>query len=61
MSSVTSLRGRPGRTAPSANSRAQHATPIGDATELAEDIWESDDELDAFLTDLRASRDASLA
>jgi hypothetical protein len=28
---------------------------------LADDIWESDDELDAFLADLSASRNASLA
>jgi hypothetical protein len=36
-----------------------HAAPIGDANELAADIWESDEELDAFLADLRVSRDAS--
>lgn len=41
--------------------RAQHATPIRDPHELAADIWESDDELDAFLADLRAARNASLA
>ena len=33
--------------------RAQDATVV--------DIWASDDELDAFLADLRASRNASLA
>lgn len=37
-----------------------HATPVADAKELAADVWESDEELDAFLADLRASRDASL-
>jgi hypothetical protein len=37
------------------------ATPVTDADELAADIWESDEELDAFLKDLRSSRDASLS
>ena len=41
--------------------RRCHAKPVADANELAADIWESDEELDAFLTDLRASRDASLS
>jgi hypothetical protein len=41
--------------------RAQHAEPVADAGELAADIWESDAELAAFLADLRASRNASLA
>jgi len=41
--------------------RRCHATPVGDAHDLAADIWESDEELDAFLSDLRASRDASLS
>jgi hypothetical protein len=35
--------------------------PVGDAAELAANIWESDEEFDAFLADLRSSRDASLA
>lgn len=39
--------------------RAQGATPVLDPHELVADIWESDEELDAFLADLRASRDAS--
>lgn len=39
----------------------QHASPITDAEELAADIWESDEELDAFLADLRSSRDTSIA
>lgn len=39
--------------------RAQGAAPVLDANELAADIWESDEELGAFLADLRASRDAS--
>lgn len=38
---------------------AQGARPVVDAHELAADIWESDEELDAFLADLRRSRDAS--
>ncbi len=41
--------------------RAQHAQPVADPEELAEDIWESDAELEAFLADLRAARNASLA
>ena len=40
--------------------RAQHAEPVADPGELAADIWESDAELEAFLADLRASRNASL-
>lgn len=39
--------------------RAQGATPVQDTHELVADIWESDEELAAFLADLRASRDAS--
>ena len=39
----------------------RHAKPVADANELAADIWESDEELDAFLADLRASRDTSLS
>jgi hypothetical protein len=41
--------------------RAQDAQVVTDVDELAADIWESDAELDAFLADLRASRDSSLA
>jgi len=41
---------------------AQHAEPVADPGEpLAADIWEPDAELAAFLADLRASRNASLA
>jgi hypothetical protein len=40
--------------------RLQHAQTV-EADELAGDIWESDEELDAFLADLRTSRNASLA
>jgi hypothetical protein len=40
--------------------RRFHAKPVADVHELAADIWESDEELDAFLADLRASRNASL-
>lgn len=38
----------------------QAVRPIESVEELAADVWESDEELDAFLADLRASRDASL-
>ena len=41
--------------------RAQHAEQIADVEELAADIWKSDQELEEFLIDLRASRNASLA
>ena len=40
--------------------RRQHAKPVADLAELAADIWESDEELDAFLVDFRESRDSSL-
>lgn len=40
--------------------RRQHAKPVTDLAELAADIWESDEELDAFLADFRESRDSSL-
>ncbi len=40
--------------------RIPHAEPVV-AEELASDIWESDEELDAFLDDLRATRNASIA
>ncbi len=33
---------------------------VGDAKDLAADVFESDEELEAFLADLRASRRASL-
>lgn len=41
--------------------RIQHAQPVADPDDLVADIWESDEELDAFLADLRAARNASLA
>jgi hypothetical protein len=41
--------------------RDQHATPVRDIAELRADVWDSDEELDEFLTDWRASRDASLS
>jgi hypothetical protein len=41
--------------------RDQHATPVRDIAELRADVWESDRELDEFLADWRASRDASLS
>lgn len=37
----------------------QHAEPVRDLRELRAEVWESDEELDAFLADLRASRDAT--
>ena len=41
--------------------RLQNAALVTDVHELAAEIWENDDELDAFLADLRASRNASLS
>lgn len=38
----------------------EHVDPLSDPKELAADIWDSDEELKAFLADLRSSRDASL-
>ena len=40
--------------------RAQGVVPVEDAKELSAEIWESDEELDEFLADLRQSRHASL-
>lgn len=40
--------------------RRQHAEPVADRAELVADIWGSDEELDAFLADLRESRDSSV-
>lgn len=39
--------------------RDQHAQPVRAIAELRADLWESDEELDEFLADWRASRDAS--
>ena len=41
--------------------RLEGVEVVTDVHQLAADIWESDDELDAFLAHLRASRNASLA
>lgn len=41
-------------------SRAVGVKPLGALDELALDVWESDEELDAFLADLRASRESGL-
>jgi hypothetical protein len=41
--------------------RQQGVQPIGSADELRADIWESDEELDAFLAEVRRARDADLA
>jgi hypothetical protein len=41
--------------------RQQGVEPIASADELRADIWESDEELDAFLAEVRRSRDADLA
>ena len=40
--------------------RLENATPVHGADELAAEIWDSDEELDDFLVDLRASRRSSL-
>ena len=41
--------------------RDQHARPVQDIEELRADVWDSDTELDEFLADWRARRDASLS
>jgi hypothetical protein len=41
--------------------RNRDARPVADTSDLVTDLWESDDELDAFLADLRVSRGQSLA
>jgi uncharacterized protein (DUF2384 family) len=41
--------------------RAQGVKPVESLDELALDVWESDEELDDFLADVRSSRDADLA
>lgn len=40
---------------------AQHVELVAHPEDLAADIWESDAELEAFLADLRAARNSSLA
>lgn len=42
-------------------SRAIGVMPLGSLDELALDVWESDEELNAFHADLRASRESGLA
>ena len=37
------------------------AGPLADASELLADIWDSDEELDAFLGDVQQSRNTSVA
>ncbi len=39
--------------------RDQHARPVTDIAELRADVWSSDEELEQFLADWRASRDTS--
>ncbi len=39
--------------------RDQHARPVTDVQELRLDVWSSEQELQEFLVDWRASRDAS--
>ena len=39
----------------------QQVQPVASAEELAADLWESDEELDEFLRDLRSGRDSSIA
>ncbi len=42
--------------------KRQGVTPVGSLTELAQpDLWESDEEYDAFLADLYASRRTGMA
>lgn len=38
----------------------QRAQVVEDLEDLKADVWASDEELDAFLADLRASRDTSI-
>lgn len=40
--------------------KQQDAQVVEDLEDLKADVWASDEELDQFLADLRASRDASL-
>ncbi len=40
---------------------AQYARPVDDIAELRADVWDSDEELDEFLADWRATRNASLS
>jgi hypothetical protein len=40
--------------------RLQGSEPVVDPKELTAPVWDSDEELDAFLADLRTSRDASV-
>jgi hypothetical protein len=37
----------------------QHLAPVDSLDELATDLWESDEELDAFLADVHRSRHAT--
>jgi hypothetical protein len=41
--------------------RDQRARPVSDIEELRLRVWSSDEELEEFLADWRASRDASLS
>lgn len=41
--------------------RQQNARPVADIEELRLDVWSSDEELEEFLADWRASRDTSLS
>ncbi|MGH2864765.1 MAG: hypothetical protein ACRDJX_05890 [Solirubrobacteraceae bacterium] len=41
--------------------RDQHARPVSDLEELRADVWSSEQELEEFLADWRASRDASMS
>jgi hypothetical protein len=40
---------------------SQNVAPISSADDLALDVWSGDDELDAFLDDVRTSRHADVA
>lgn len=39
----------------------QHARSVADVQELRLDVWDSDEELEEFLSDWRASRETSLS
>jgi hypothetical protein len=63
VSEAREINGGRGRPSPTIEKfeRARGADIVNDPKELAVDIWESYEELDELLADLRASRDAPLA
>jgi hypothetical protein len=38
----------------------QHVAPVSSLDELASDLWESDEELDAFIEDVQRSRHSTI-